>query len=99
MEQAVEGVISGRKVRIRSAYKRVRRKLRQHNLSNGTKYKYPTYESFRKRVNKKTPFERLVAKRRASREKRIPSDGKESINLSRARAGENRFICRCTAAS
>ncbi|MGO1190477.1 integrase catalytic domain-containing protein [Vibrio casei] len=63
MEQAVEGVISGRKVRIRSAYKRVRRKLRQHNLSNGTKYTYPTYESLRKRVNKKTPFERLAAKK------------------------------------
>ncbi|EJL6356498.1 transposase family protein [Vibrio cholerae] len=63
MEQAVEGVISGRKVRIRSAYKRVRRKLRQHNLNNGTKYKYPTYESLRKRVKNKTPFELLVAKK------------------------------------
>ena len=63
MEQAVERVISGRKVRIRSAYKRVRRKLRQHNLNNGTKYKYPTYESLRKRVKKKTPFELLAAKK------------------------------------
>ncbi|EHK8998481.1 transposase family protein [Vibrio vulnificus] len=63
MKQAVERVISGRKVRIRSAYKRVRRKLRQHNLNNGTKYKYPTYESLRKRVKKKTPFELLAAKK------------------------------------
>lgn len=63
MEQAVDRVISGRKVRIRSAYKRVRRKLRQHNLNNGTKYKYPTYESLRKRVKKKTPFELLAAKK------------------------------------
>jgi putative transposase len=63
LEQAVERVISGRKVRIRSAYKRVRRKLRQHNLNNGTEYKYPTYESLRKRVKKKTPFELLAAKK------------------------------------
>ncbi|MGR5339146.1 integrase [Vibrio astriarenae] len=63
MDQAVERVISGRKVRIRSAYRRVRRKLRQHNLNNGTKYKYPTYESLRKRVKKKTPFEILAAKK------------------------------------
>ncbi|MEZ8742038.1 Mu transposase C-terminal domain-containing protein [Photobacterium swingsii] len=63
MDQAVERVISGRKVRIRSAYKRVRRKLRQQNLNNGTKYKYPTYESLRKRVKKKTPFELLAAKK------------------------------------
>ncbi|MGB1973045.1 MAG: Mu transposase C-terminal domain-containing protein [Vibrio toranzoniae] len=63
MDQAVERVISGRKVCIRSAYKRVRRKLRQHNLNNGTKYKYPTYESLRKRVKKKTPFELLAAKK------------------------------------
>ncbi|MPW29670.1 DDE-type integrase/transposase/recombinase [Agarivorans sp. B2Z047] len=61
MDQAVERVISGRKVRVRSAYKRVRRKLRQHNLTNGTNYKYPTYESLRKRVKKKTPFELLAA--------------------------------------
>ncbi|ASI92625.1 integrase catalytic domain-containing protein [Vibrio mediterranei] len=63
MDQAVERVISGRKIRVRSAYKRVRRKLRQHNLKNGTKYKYPTYESLRKRVKKKTPYELLAAKK------------------------------------
>lgn len=63
MDQAVERVISGRKVRIRSAYKCVRRKLRQHNLNNGTKYKYPTYESLRKRVKKNTPFELLAAEK------------------------------------
>jgi putative transposase len=63
MDQAVERVISGRKVRVTSAFKRVRRKLRQYNLSNGTKYKYPTYESLRKRVKKKTPFELSAAKK------------------------------------
>lgn len=74
MKQAVERVISGRKVRIRSAYKRVRRKLRQHNLNNGTKYKYPTYESLRKRVKKKTPFE-ILARRRASELRKESSVG------------------------
>ncbi|MFA0256011.1 Mu transposase C-terminal domain-containing protein [Vibrio breoganii] len=63
MDQAVERVISGRKVRVRSAYKRLRRKLRQHNLTNGTKYKCPSYEALRKRVKKKTPFELLAAKK------------------------------------
>ncbi|CAI2330310.1 TPA: DDE-type integrase/transposase/recombinase [Vibrio parahaemolyticus] len=63
MEQAVEGVISGRKINISSAHRRVRRKVRQYNLKHGTKYKYPKYESLRKRVKKKTPFEVLVAKK------------------------------------
>ncbi|HAU8296003.1 TPA: DDE-type integrase/transposase/recombinase [Vibrio vulnificus] len=61
MEQAVERVISGRKVNVSSAYKRVRRKVRQYNLTHGTKYTYPKYESVRKRVKKKTPFELLAA--------------------------------------
>ncbi|MEF1304140.1 integrase, partial [Vibrio owensii] len=63
MEQAVEGVISGKKINISSAYRRVRRKVRQYNVKNGTKHKYPKYESLRKRVNKKTPFEILSAKK------------------------------------
>ncbi|WP_419206692.1 Mu transposase C-terminal domain-containing protein [Photobacterium leiognathi] len=63
MEQAVESVISGRKVNIYSAYKHVRRKIRQYNLKYGTKYEYPAYESIRKRVKKKTPFEVLAAKK------------------------------------
>ncbi|WP_318465262.1 Mu transposase C-terminal domain-containing protein [Photobacterium leiognathi] len=63
MEQAVESVISGRKININSAYKRVRRKIRQYNLKYGSKYEYPTYESVRKRVKKKTPFELLAAKK------------------------------------
>ncbi|MGI3069794.1 hypothetical protein [Vibrio alginolyticus] len=63
MKQAVEKVIFGRKARIRRAYKRVRRQLRQHNLNNGTKYKSPTYESLRKRVKKKAPFELLTAEK------------------------------------
>ncbi|MFB9136536.1 transposase family protein [Vibrio olivae] len=63
MEQAVEGVISGRKINISSAHRRVRRKIRQYNLKHGTKHKYPKYESLRKRVKKKTPFEVLVAKK------------------------------------
>ncbi|EOX3948891.1 hypothetical protein ACS6BV_000537 [Vibrio alginolyticus] len=63
MKQAVEKVIFGRKARIRRANKRVRRQLRQHNLNNGTKYKYPTYESLRKRVKKKVPFELLTAEK------------------------------------
>ncbi|WP_281222088.1 hypothetical protein [Photobacterium sanguinicancri] len=48
MEQAVEGVISGRRINISSAYRRVRRKVRQYNLEHGTKYEYPKYESIRK---------------------------------------------------
>ncbi|PSU99806.1 integrase [Photobacterium leiognathi subsp. mandapamensis] len=63
IEQAVESVISGRKVNINSAYKRVRRKIRQYNVKYGSKYKYPTYESIRQRVKKKTPFELLAAKK------------------------------------
>jgi putative transposase len=63
MSQAVEGVISGRKINVSSAHRRVRRKVRQYNLKHGTKYKYPKYESVRKRVKKKTPFEVLVAKK------------------------------------
>ena len=63
MEQAVEGVISGKKINVSSAYRRVRRKVRQYNVKNGTKHKYPKYESLRKRVNKKTPFEILSAKK------------------------------------
>ena len=63
MEQAVENVISGRKININSAYKRVRRKIRQYNLKYGTKYKYPKYESVRKRVKKKTPFELLAGQK------------------------------------
>ncbi|EJC6765623.1 transposase family protein [Vibrio parahaemolyticus] len=63
MAQAVEAVISGRKINVSSAHRRVRRKVRQYNLKHGTKYKYPRYESVRKRVKKKTPFEVLVAKK------------------------------------
>ncbi|EOX4971730.1 Mu transposase C-terminal domain-containing protein [Vibrio alginolyticus] len=63
MEQAVERVISGRKINVNSAHKRVRRKVRQYNLKHGTKYKYPKYESVRKRVKKKTPYELLAAKK------------------------------------
>ncbi len=63
MEQAVERVISGRKINISSAHKRVRRKVRQYNLKHGTTHRYPKYESLRKRVKKKTPFEVLVAKK------------------------------------
>lgn len=61
MDQAVEGVISGRKINISSAYRRVRRKVRQYNLKHGSKYTYPKYESLRLRVKKKTPFEVLAA--------------------------------------
>ncbi|WMN89737.1 hypothetical protein NI382_16630 [Vibrio parahaemolyticus] len=53
MAQAVEGVISGRKINVSSAHRRVRRKVRQYNLKHGTKYKYPKYESVRKRVKKR----------------------------------------------
>ncbi|MGF1711464.1 DDE-type integrase/transposase/recombinase [Vibrio kagoshimensis] len=63
MKQAVERVISGRKININSAYRRVRRKVRQYNLTHSTKYKYPEYESVRVRVKKKTPFEILAAKK------------------------------------
>ncbi|HIF9138201.1 TPA: TnsA endonuclease N-terminal domain-containing protein [Photobacterium damselae] len=63
MEQAVNGVISGRKVNINSAYRRVRRKIRQYNLKHGTNYKYPKYESVRQRVKKKTPFELLAGQK------------------------------------
>jgi putative transposase len=63
MEQAVEGAISGKKINISSAHRRVRRKVRQYNLKNGTKHKYPKYESLRKRFNKKTPYEVLAAKK------------------------------------
>lgn len=63
MTQAVEAVISGRKINVSSAHRRVRRKVRQYNLKHGTKYKYPKYESVRKRVKKKTPFEVLAAKK------------------------------------
>jgi putative transposase len=63
MEQAVERVISGRKINISSAHRRVKRKVRQYNLTHGTKYPYPKYESVRIRVKKKTPFEVLVAKK------------------------------------
>lgn len=63
MEQAVERVITGRKINVNSAHKRVRRKVRQYNLKHGTKYNYPKYESVRKRVKKKTPFEVLAAKK------------------------------------
>ena len=47
MEQAVERVISGRKININSAHRRVKRKVRQYNLTHGTKYPYPKYESVR----------------------------------------------------
>ncbi|NVN80548.1 MULTISPECIES: Mu transposase C-terminal domain-containing protein [unclassified Vibrio] len=63
MKQAVESVISGRKININSAYRRVKRKVRQYNLTHSTKYKYPEYESVRIRVKKKTPFEILAAKK------------------------------------
>ncbi|PSV55920.1 Mu transposase C-terminal domain-containing protein [Photobacterium sp. GB-3] len=63
IEQAIESVISGRKININSAYKRVRRKIRQYNLNHGTKYDYATYESIRKRVKKITPYERLEAQK------------------------------------
>lgn len=63
MEQAVERVISGRKINISSAHRRVKRKVRQYNLTHGTNYSYPKYESVRIRVKKKTPFEVLVAKK------------------------------------
>ncbi len=52
IKQAIESVISGRKININSAYRRVRRKIRQYNLNHGTKYDYATYESIRKRVKK-----------------------------------------------
>ncbi|MGR5302929.1 MULTISPECIES: Mu transposase C-terminal domain-containing protein [Vibrio] len=63
IEQAVERVISGRKINISSAHRRVKRKVRQYNLTHGTNYSYPKYESVRIRVKKKTPFEVLVAKK------------------------------------
>ncbi|HAS61795.1 MAG TPA: integrase, partial [Vibrio sp.] len=61
MDQAVNQVISAEKININSAFRRVRRKIRQYNLSHATHFKYPNYESIRKRVHKKTPFEKLVA--------------------------------------
>ncbi|MFA0415424.1 DDE-type integrase/transposase/recombinase [Vibrio renipiscarius] len=61
MDQAVNQVISAEKININSAFRRVRRKIRQYNLSHATHFKYPNYESIRKRVHKKTPFEKLLA--------------------------------------
>jgi putative transposase len=61
MNQAVNHVISAKKINIHAAFRRVRRKTRLYNLSHKTRFKYPSYESIRKRVHKKTPFEKLVA--------------------------------------
>ncbi|MGF1761660.1 transposase family protein [Photobacterium sagamiensis] len=71
MDQAVKHVISARKTNIQSAFRRVRRKVRQYNLAHGTHFKYPNYESIRKRVKKLTPYEKLEGskgKRVAKRE-------------------------------
>lgn len=61
MDQAANQVISADKINIYTAFRRVRRKIRQYNLSHNTRFNYPNYESLRKRVHKKTPFEKLVA--------------------------------------
>lgn len=80
MAQAVEAVISGRKINVSSAHRRVRRKVRQYNLKHGTKYKYPRYESVRKRVKKKDSVRSVgCKKRRACSQKRISQDGQKKF--------------------
>ncbi len=61
MNQAVEQIISAHKINISTASRRVRRKVRQYNLTHKTQHTYPSYEALRKRVNKVTPYEKLAA--------------------------------------
>ncbi len=63
IDQSVSYVVSSKKINIYSAFRRVRRKVRIYNLNHGTQYKYPKYESIRKRVKKITPYEKLVARK------------------------------------
>ena len=61
IDQAVEQVISANKINVSTAFRRVRRKVRQYNLTHKTKHTYPSYEAIRKRVKKITPYEKLAA--------------------------------------
>ncbi|QUM76158.1 transposase [Moritella sp. 24] len=63
MNQAIEQVISAKKINVYAAFKRVRRKVRQYNLTHSASHKYPTYEAIRKRVKKLTPYEKLEAEK------------------------------------
>ncbi|WP_155521704.1 hypothetical protein [Photobacterium kishitanii] len=52
MNQAVEQIISAHKINISTGSRRVRRKIRQYNLTHKTQHTYPSYEGLRKRVKK-----------------------------------------------
>lgn len=63
MDKAIEQAISAKQINATTAFRRVRRKVRQYNLTHQTRHKYPTYEAIRKRIKKITPFEKLAAKK------------------------------------
>ncbi|OLQ81705.1 integrase [Photobacterium proteolyticum] len=63
MDKAIEQVISVEQINVNNAFRRVRRKVRQYNLTHNTLHKYPSYEAIRKRVKKLTPYEKLAAKK------------------------------------
>lgn len=60
ISHSIERVISAEKLNINNAFKSVRKKVRIYNLTHNTSYKYPSYETIRKRIKKFTPYEKLA---------------------------------------